>query len=349
MKLIKFLPFLFVFFVAFNSNSQDFHFSQFYNSPLTLNPSLTGNIKQDFRVGLIHRDQWKSINSSFVTSAMFADVNFYQNPFRLDMWGLGIVAINDEIGDGLFNNQQVGVSLSGMKYLDQLKRHKISIGVQPSYVTKGLNTSNLVFDSQINSSFQVDKSIASGEQLNANRYSYFNLNAGINWDFLLNQKIRLFAGYSAANILRPEQKFLVNSQNNLTVRHTFNPGVVYTISPKWSITPNVLMVYQSKATELNAGLYGAYTFNPEKANPTSVYLGSWFRTKDAFIAMTGLKWGHYQLAFSYDMTVSKLRDVRNVESIGQRAFVGAWEVSFIYVGFLKRALPSQTTIPCKYF
>ncbi|HAR19329.1 MAG TPA: hypothetical protein DCR46_01625 [Cytophagales bacterium] len=349
MKFIKFSAFFCVFFVAFNSNSQDFHFSQFYNSPLTLNPSLTGNIKQDFRVGLIHREQWKSINSSFVTSAMFADVNFYQNPFRFDMWGFGLVAINDEIGDGLFNNQQVGVSLSGMKYLDQLKRHKISVGLQPSYVTKGLNTNSLVFDNQINNNFQVDKSIASGEQLNANRFSFYNLNVGLSWDFFLNQKLSLFTGYSAGNVLRPKQNILINTQTALTVRHTFNSGIAYTINPKWSIMPNLLMMYQSKATELNVGLHGAYTFNPDKTNPTSVYMGTWFRTRDAFIAMTGLKWGHYQLAFSYDMTVSNLRDVRNMESIDQRNFVGAWEVSFLYVGFLKRALPSQTTVPCKYF
>ena len=113
-----------------------------------------------------------------------------------------------------------------------------------------------------------------------------------------------------------------------------------------------MMVYQAKASEINLGLYGAYTFNPEKTLPTTAFIGAWGRTKDALIAMTGLKWGHYQLAFSYDFTLSTLRDVRNAPTpmiSRERANVGAWEISFIYVGFLKRALPNETTIPCKFF
>ncbi|MBC7388316.1 MAG: PorP/SprF family type IX secretion system membrane protein, partial [Opitutaceae bacterium] len=132
--------------LAYSVNAQDFHFSQFYNSPLTLNPALTGRIREDFRVGIIHRNQWKAINSAYVTSAVFADINFIKNPFKLDMWGVGLVAMNDEIGDGMFSNQNIGLSLSGTKTLDELKRHKLSIGVQPSYVTKGLNKNNLIFD-----------------------------------------------------------------------------------------------------------------------------------------------------------------------------------------------------------
>lgn len=338
--------------VAFHALGQDFHYSQFYNSPLTLNPALTGRIKEDFRVGLIHRSQWAAVNSAFVTSAVFADINFIKNPLNLDMWGVGLTAVNDEIGDGMFSNQQVSLSLSGIKTLDELKRHRLSLGVQPSYVTKGLNTNNFVFDNQYNSNYEVDRSIASGEQLAANRYSYVTFNAGLFWDFVLNKKVQLFAGYSANNTNRPKESPLSNTKSQLPVRHTLNPGLIYSISPKWSITPNLLFMYQAAATEMNLGLYGAYTFNPEKTLPTTAFLGTWFRSKDAFIAMTGLKWGHYQVAFSYDFTVSTLRDVRKAGPpyvTKERAAVGAWEISFIYVGFLKRALPNETTIPCKFF
>lgn len=337
-------------FVVLAAKSQDSHFSQFYNSPLTLNPALTGKIKEDFRVGLIHRSQWKAVNSAYTTSSLFADMNFIKNPLGLDMWGVGLVAINDEIGDGMFTNQTVGASISGIKTLDELKRHKLSVGIQPSFVTKGLNTNNFTFDSQINSAYQVDRNIASGEQLNNNRYSFFNFNAGVFWDFVLNRKIDLFAGYSANNIFRPKDSPLNFSKGKLPIRHAFNPGLVYTINRKWAVTPNVLIAYQAKAMDVNLGLYGAYTFNPDKTLPTTAFLGTWYRVKDAAIAMVGLKWGHYQVAFSYDYTVSRLRDVKNAtEYVPANATVGAWEISFIYVGFLKRALPSETTIPCKFF
>ena len=336
--------------VSLLSQAQDFHFSQFYNSPLTLNPALTGKIKEDFRVGLIHRSQWKAVNSAYTTSSMFADINFIKNPIGLDMWGVGLVALNDEIGDGMFTAQTVGLSLSGMKTLDELKRHKLSFGIQPSFVTKGLNTNNFTFDNQINSSYQVDRNISSGEQLNANKYSYVNFNAGLFWDFVLSKKIDLFTGYSASNVLRPKESPLLGTKGRVPVRHALNPGLVYTINNKWSVTPNMLIAYQAKAMDVNLGLYGAYTFNPETPKPTTAFLGVWYRAKDAAIAMAGLKWGHYQVAFSYDYTVSNLREVKNAKAyVPDKATVGAWEISFIYVGFLKRAIPSETTIPCKFF
>lgn len=334
--------------LAYAASSQDFHYSQFYNSPLTLNPALTGLIKEDFRVGLLHRSQWKAVNSAFITSSLFADINFIKNPFKLDQFGVGVFALNDEVGDGIFSNQQVAVSISGTKTLDELKRHRISFGIQPNYVTKGLNSSNMVFDSQINSGYQVDRNISSGENLNS-RFSFVNFNAGLHYEFVLSKKTELFAGYAANNIFRPKEHPLSSSQSRLPVRHVFNPGLIYKINQRWSLKPNLLFVYQKGATDMNMGLFGAYTFNPEKTLPTTAFLGAWFRAKDAFIAMAGLKWGHYQVAFSYDFTASSFRDVKNDQDIRKNAAVGAWEISFIYVGFLKRALPNETTIPCKFF
>ena len=37
---------------------QDVHFSQFYSSPLTLNPSETGYFREDFRIGANFKQQW---------------------------------------------------------------------------------------------------------------------------------------------------------------------------------------------------------------------------------------------------------------------------------------------------
>ena len=41
--------------------AQDRHFSQFYSSPLTLNPALTGAFDGKYRVGTNYRDQWRGL------------------------------------------------------------------------------------------------------------------------------------------------------------------------------------------------------------------------------------------------------------------------------------------------
>ena len=51
------LTFALLFFISLNA--QDIHFSQFYASPLTLNPAMTGFVNGDCRAGVIYRNQWK--------------------------------------------------------------------------------------------------------------------------------------------------------------------------------------------------------------------------------------------------------------------------------------------------
>src|SRR6186997_2334542 len=58
-----------LFFTSFISVSlaQDPNFSQFFASPLTLNPALTGKFDGTFRLAGNYRNQWPSINNAFVT------------------------------------------------------------------------------------------------------------------------------------------------------------------------------------------------------------------------------------------------------------------------------------------
>ena len=48
--------------------AQDKHFSQFYASPMAMNPALAGAFDGKFRVGAIYRDQWRgALDNPFVT------------------------------------------------------------------------------------------------------------------------------------------------------------------------------------------------------------------------------------------------------------------------------------------
>ena len=52
---------LFVLLFSINAFAQDIHFSQYYASPLTLNPALTANINGVFRVAANYRNQWFNV------------------------------------------------------------------------------------------------------------------------------------------------------------------------------------------------------------------------------------------------------------------------------------------------
>src|SRR5256885_6205407 len=48
-----------------SADSQDLHFSQFFEAPLLRNPSLAGIFTGDIRVQGVYRDQWNSFTNAY--------------------------------------------------------------------------------------------------------------------------------------------------------------------------------------------------------------------------------------------------------------------------------------------
>ena len=54
-------------------HAQDIHFSQFFASPVLVNPANTGNFNGVARLGLNYRDQWGSVSVPYQTFSTYAD------------------------------------------------------------------------------------------------------------------------------------------------------------------------------------------------------------------------------------------------------------------------------------
>ena len=59
--------------------AQDPNFSQFFASPLTLNPALTGKFDGDFRFAANYRNQWPSINNAYTTGTASFDMGILKD------------------------------------------------------------------------------------------------------------------------------------------------------------------------------------------------------------------------------------------------------------------------------
>ena len=127
------LTFVLLFFISLNA--QDIHFSQFYASPLTLNPAMTGFVNGDCRAGVIYRNQWKSVTVPFITIS-----GAYEHKFVLeneDQVGAGLVLVSDQSGDANFTILKGHLSGAYHKVLNP--NHQIAIGFQPGYVQKSID------------------------------------------------------------------------------------------------------------------------------------------------------------------------------------------------------------------
>ncbi|NDC40993.1 MAG: type IX secretion system membrane protein PorP/SprF, partial [Chitinophagia bacterium] len=61
--------------LGFGATAQDVHFSQYFTSPLTLNPGLTGLVPDDIRAAANYRTQWSSVSTNpYMTGTISVDL-----------------------------------------------------------------------------------------------------------------------------------------------------------------------------------------------------------------------------------------------------------------------------------
>ncbi len=63
----KFVWGMLLLFASLQVQSQDIHFSQFFEAPLLRNPALAGLFTGDLRIQAVYRTQWQSVSVPYQT------------------------------------------------------------------------------------------------------------------------------------------------------------------------------------------------------------------------------------------------------------------------------------------
>ena len=124
--------------------AQDPQFSQFYAAQLYLNPAFTGST-QISRASLNYRNQWSSIDASYVTYMASFD-HFFIGANS----GVGLQLISDRETLAGLRNQ--GFSLMYAYQLPVSSRWTIRAGFQAGYFWRDLDFSKLTFGDQFDDS-----------------------------------------------------------------------------------------------------------------------------------------------------------------------------------------------------
>ena len=101
-------------------NAQDPHFSQFYASPLTLNPALTGLFAGEGRISSTYRNQWQSISNPFTTGTVAFDTRALRRVFKeQNVFGLGGMALYDQSNNGGLRSRYLAFTAGYNQQLDK--------------------------------------------------------------------------------------------------------------------------------------------------------------------------------------------------------------------------------------
>jgi type IX secretion system PorP/SprF family membrane protein len=325
-----------ILFTALSSVGQDIHFTQFYASPLTLNPGNAGRFNGLFRVGANYRDQWRSVTVPYQTVSGFADVSIRLNQsFPRDRFGFGAAFVNDVAGDGQLHTTKVLLSTAYHKSFNQSNTIMGSVGFGVGFVQKKIDFGKLIFDAQwMDDHF--DPTLPNAENYVSESLSYLDMQAGINFSVAINRNGKFYLGAAVLHINRPNESFYDKS-NELAMRPMIQAGGYFETSKDMSVEPQVFFSMQKGAREIILGANMGWQLSAVEKNKSRLIAGAWYRGLDAMIGVLGIEISKWTLLGSYDLNLSKL-------TTGSKA-QGAFELSLIYIADGLKSKPRKLGCP----
>ncbi|QJD97886.1 PorP/SprF family type IX secretion system membrane protein [Mucilaginibacter robiniae] len=285
------------------SQAQDHMYSQFFNSPVYLNPALNGQFDADFRMNLIYRSQWTSVPGSLSYITASADYNIPKFG-----GGVGLLFTRANEGTAYF----VRNNLAGIySYSVGSDNYVLSFGLQAGISNRSIDRGKLVFGDQIDPTLgYIPGSVSAADLGQLNNRFYFDSGAGVNLvvgEFMV--------GSALQHINRPNDSF-TGTPSKLPMRATAH--VSYRINTnRYSngddndsyFIPSVVLYKQGSASSINAGVQykrrgvnaGVWYRNGGTDGPSAFVVSFIF---DLFINKEGAE--KIRFGISHDAPTSKL-------------------------------------------
>lgn len=328
---------------ALYSWGQDIHFSQFYMSPLNLNPAMTGVMNCNHRFVANYRNQWGVIlgPDAFTTYSASYDTKIPVGQY--DYFGVGGTLWADVAGEGNLQTMQARLSGSYSRRMGGNRKlaHYLVAGADAGYSQRSIDFLRLRFGTQHDGNGGHDPSLPSGENLGRDQFSYADVSAGLLWFTILDEKNSFFIGTGYHHINGPNVSFGQDSIVPLYSKLTIHAGGEFALTEGLGIVPGVVAFSQGPSFLLNLGSSIRFTLSEDNFSANTFQLGAWVRLvnnyiaptmadepssnglgADAIILSTRFEYQNFGIGFSYDWNVSPLKAATNGN--------GAFEFSLIY-------------------
>jgi type IX secretion system PorP/SprF family membrane protein len=259
-----------------------------------------------------------------------------RNRFENGWLGLGGVILHDVAGSGNLTSTKIYSSIAYHQMIDE--GSLISTGFNIGWASKRINAANLKFPDQFDGRF-FDGKLPTSVLLSRNNINYLDVQFGLNYAYFPTEKIYMNAGYSAQHINRAKESFFDNAQgvdNRIAVRHTGFLNGSFLLNSQWLINPNIYYSTQAKSYEIVGGVNAHYNLSGD--GEYQLIGGGYYRLNDAFIPLIGLQWKDLKATFTYDATMSTLKNYNNGR--------GAFEFSLIKEGLFDTYLGNKKQSLC---
>jgi type IX secretion system PorP/SprF family membrane protein len=323
--------------IAIQSKAQDPNFSQFFSSPLNINPALTANINADWRVIANFRNQWIGPASPYITGTISYDKKMFTNNFpgkeEGNVFGLGGMLMYDKAMGGVVKSTYASANVSyRVKLTSGETKHVFGAGFGAIYGHRRIDFGGIDFEEQF-TGYGFNTNLPTGETSLSKMKPYFSVSSGLLYS-ITSQNSNFDIGVSVFHINKPKQTFLKDDKQNLPMRKVAHANFETFLSE--SVVLSLNGIYQSQETAIYFSVGGALGYYLPNNSDFMLNAGLWYWSKNAFVPYIGIAYKDYQFGLSYDVTANKLNQAADKPS--------TWELSLIVRG---RNKPSYV-IPCPW-
>ena len=324
---------IFFSFIAYSLNAQESNYSKILSQNQKVSPSFTGEIPGSWRI----MTNYQSIKTATFKSQYFAFT--FDMPVYLygQKFGIGVHALNDDIGGDFLTKQKFQLALA---YHPVINNHVFSFGTQLGYVSYKTKLGNELWPDQYNDiTHEYDPYLSSNETINGD-LGYIDLGVGAKWRTLISN-FRPEFGINVLHINSPEASATYNSIQ-------IDPDVFITSSLKWDINDKYYalseLLYNTHHADnqITVGEIAAYVFTRNLLEK-SVFTGGFFNIDNgqiySFTALIGTNYNQFHLALSYDLNFSKANRYTSIK--------GPFEITLSYMAISGKL--KKIALPCMRF
>jgi len=297
--------------VGISVHAQDPSFSQFFSSPLNVNPALTAKINADWRAISNFRDQWIGPASPYATGTISFDRKILQNKIpnvheEKNTLGVGGMLMYDYAMDGIVKSQYASANISyDIVLANQNAVHRLGVGFGATYGRRTVDFSRLTWEEQWVGYAGFNTNLPSGEAALSNMRPWFSASAGIVYS-ITSEKTNFDIGVAGFHLNTPRQSFLQDKNQRLAMRKVAHANFETFLKEDLVLDVNTIYQYQDEAKYYSFGAALGY-YVP--AHPdVLVNAGIWYWSNNAIIPYVGFAYKDFQIGLSYDVTISKLRE-----------------------------------------
>jgi len=314
-------------------SAQDYHFSQFSNTPLLVNPAFTGVFTGNQRVGMYYRNQWAGVIASPYKTFGFAfDSKVLKSKNETGALSVGLSLLKDKAGSFDLSTTQALLSVSYCQAASASLQ--FCGGIQGGVSQRTINFTQEVWDA-IND-FQNTTGTSMGAVPNSLNieYSHVDLAGGavIRYSSTglfnnANEGVKLNMGASFHHVNATEKSFAENDFRSYTKYIFHVNGLIGISSGTFGISPSFLYVRQGPHSEILGGAGIRYLFSDNnrmtvQSSESAISLGAILRYGDSVIPYIQLEYAHYTVGISYDVCISQLRGMTEQKARGIEITLG---------------------------